>query len=115
MSFNQGLFSKSVISITRQEEPLITQFTSTFINKMDVLTKVVMDNRDGIVRKQCLEMRRRMCFCLLCLTQSPDFTYRRVSYAIMRCHCKNKYIFIDCFMFSQMYKKILISRISRQK
>lgn len=41
MSFNQGLFSKSIISITRQEGPLITQFASTFINKMDVLTKVV--------------------------------------------------------------------------
>lgn len=54
MSFNQGLFSKSIISITWQEEPLIAQFTSTFINKMDVLTKVVMDKRDTIARKQCL-------------------------------------------------------------
>lgn len=51
MSFNQDLFSESIISITRQEEPLITQFTSTFINKIDVLTGVVMDKRDRIVRK----------------------------------------------------------------
>lgn len=48
MSFNQGLFSESIISITKQEEPLITQFTSTFINKMDVLTKVVMEKGMGL-------------------------------------------------------------------
>lgn len=47
-----------------------------------------------------------MSFCLLHLTQSPDFTYKRVIYAIVRCHCKTKYVFIDLFMFSQMYKKI---------
>lgn len=48
-----------------------------------------------------------MCFYLLHLTQSPDFTYKRVIYANVRCHCKNKYVFIDLFMFSQTYKKKL--------
>lgn len=50
-------------------------------------------------------MQRRMCFYLLPLTQSPDFTYKRVIYIIVRCHCNNKCGFIVLFMFSKMDKK----------
>lgn len=42
---------------------------------------------------------------LLPLTQSLAFTYKRVIYIIVRCHCNNKYSFIVPFMFSKMYNK----------